>query len=37
MNRKYNDSQIIELHSAGLTDREIAETFGVSPNNLGTK
>ena len=37
MNRKYNDSQIIELHSAGLTDREIAETLGVSPNNLATK
>lgn len=37
MNRKYNDSQIIELHSAGLTDREIAETLGVSSNNLATK
>lgn len=37
MNRKYNDSQIIELHSAGLTDREIAEILGVTPNNLATK
>lgn len=37
MNRKYNDSQIIELHSAGLTDREIAEKLGVTPNNLATK
>lgn len=37
MNRKYNDSQIIELHSTGLTDREIAETLGVTPNNLATK
>ena len=37
MNRKYNDSQIIELHSSGLTDREIAEILGVTPNNLATK
>lgn len=37
MNRKYNDSQIIELHSAGLTDREIAEIVGVTPNNMATK
>lgn len=37
MNRKYNDSQIIELHSTGLTDREIAEILGVTPNNLATK
>lgn len=37
MNRKYNDSQIIELHSKGLTDREIAEIIGVSPNNMATK
>lgn len=37
MNRKYNDSQIIELHSSGLTDREIAEVLGVIPNNLATK
>lgn len=37
MNRKYNDSQIIELHSTGLTDREIAEILGVAPNNLATK
>ena len=37
MNRKYNDSQIIELHSTGLTDREIAKVLGVTPNNLATK
>lgn len=37
MNKKYNDSKIIELHSKGLTDREIAEILGVTPNNLATK
>lgn len=37
MNRKYNDSQIIELHSQGLTDKEIAEIIGTTPNNLATK
>ena len=37
MNKKYNDSQIIELHSASLTDREIAEIIGVTPNNMATK
>ena len=37
MNRKYNDSQIIELHSAGLTDKEIAEIIGATPNNMATK
>lgn len=37
MNRKYNDSQIINLHSQGLTDKEIAEILGVTPNNLATK
>lgn len=37
MNKKYNDTQIIELHSQGLTDREIAEILGVTPNNLATK
>ena len=37
MNKKYNDAQIIELHSTGLTDREIAEILGVTPNNLATK
>lgn len=37
MNRKYNDLEIIELHSKGLTDREIAETLGINPNNLARK
>lgn len=37
MNRKYNDTEIIELHSLGLTDKEIAETIGVSSNNLARK
>lgn len=37
MNRKYNDSQIIELHSQGLTDREIAEIIGVKPNTFAVK
>lgn len=37
MNRKYNDTQIIELHSNGLTDKEIAEVLGVDPNNLARK
>lgn len=37
MNKKYNDSKIIELHSKGLTDREIAEILGVTPSNLATK
>lgn len=37
MNKKYNDFQIIELHSKGLTDKEISEILGVTPNNLATK
>jgi hypothetical protein len=37
MNRTYNDSQIIDLHSTGLTDKEIAEILGVKVNNLATK
>ena len=37
MNRKYNDSQIIELHSRGLTDKEIAEILQVSTNSLAKK
>ena len=37
MNRKYNDEQIFELHSKGLTDREIAEVLGVKPNNIANK
>ena len=37
MNKKYNDFQIIELHSKGLTDKEIAEILGVTPNNMATK
>lgn len=37
MNKKYNDFQIIELHSKGLTDSEIAKILGVSSNNLATK
>lgn len=34
MNRKYNDSQIIELHSAGLIDREIAERLVYTGSNM---
>ena len=37
MNKKYNDFEIIELHSKGLTDKEIAEILGVNPNNLARK
>lgn len=37
MNKKYNDSQIIELHSQGLTDKEIAKILGINSNNLATK
>lgn len=37
MNKKYNDEEIIQLHSKGMTDKEIAEALGVTPNNLATK
>lgn len=37
MNRKYNDSEIIDLHSKGFTDKEIAEILDVKVNNLATK
>lgn len=34
---KYNDEQIINLHSKGLTDREIAEKIGAKINAFATK
>lgn len=37
MNRKYNDNQIFELHSKGLTDKEIAEIVGCTPNQMAVK
>jgi len=37
MNKIYNDFEIIELHSKGLTDKEIAEILVVNPNNLARK
>lgn len=37
MNRKYNDVQIIELHSKGLTDKEISEILGVKPSTFANK
>ena len=27
MNKKYNDEEIIQLHSKGMTDKEIAEAM----------
>lgn len=37
MNRRYNDDQIRELHSQGLSDREIAEIVGCTPNQMARK
>ena len=37
MNKKYDNSQIIELHSQGLSDREIAQIVGCTPNQMATK
>lgn len=37
MNKKYDDTQIINLHSQGLSDREIAEIIGCTPNQMAKK
>lgn len=36
-NRKYNNQQILELHSKGLTDAEMAEIIGVTNNQMAKK
>lgn len=37
MNIKYDNNQILELHSQGLTDREIADIVGCTPNQMAKK
>ena len=37
MNKKYDNTQIINLHSQGLSDREIAEIIGCTPNQMAKK
>ena len=37
MNKRYNDSQIIALHNQGLSDAEIANIVGCTPNQMANK
>lgn len=37
MNKKYNDSEILELHNKGLTDSEIAKVIGCTSNQMAKK
>ena len=37
MNKKYNNDQIVALHSQGLSDAEIAEVVGCTANQMANK
>ena len=37
MNIKYNNDEILSLHNKGLTDKEIADIVGATPNQIAKK